>query len=143
MIEKVMYSRVRRWDQTDEPAAYLSCTPSALQCLGGHLVLVLGQRTSPMPGPPKNRISSLEEPPLSEIGMTKLMEQKFWSIMCSNKGTKLLAALPPLKTTTLLLATDICAGTLPAMESQIGKLVSKERMGTDAVDSARIAKGKR
>ena len=64
-------------------------------------------------------MSSLDEPPLSEIGMTKLIEQKFFSIICSNVGTRLLAALPPLKTTTFLRITDIVVSIVFVASSQM------------------------
>ena len=51
-------------------------------------------------------MSSLDEPPLSLIGITYVNEHEFFSITSLNTSTRLLAALPPEKTTSLRLDGD-------------------------------------
>ena len=51
-------------------------------------------------------MSSLDEPPLSLMGITYVNEHEFLSITSLNTSTRLLAALPPEKTTSLRLDGD-------------------------------------
>lgn len=53
------------WDQSHEPRSYVSDT-----CTTWNQILCLRSQIQNSPGPPKTRISSLDDPPLSLIGMT-------------------------------------------------------------------------
>lgn len=74
-----------------------------------------------MPGPPNTRMSSLEEPPLSLIGITYVKERLLFSMTWLKTSTKLLAAEPPLNTTSFLGLTAIALRYLDGHERNKSK----------------------
>ena len=88
-----------------------------------------------MPGPPNTRMSSLEEPPLSLIGMTYVKAQLFFSMTWLKTSTKLLAAEPPLKTTIFLVLAAI-AGTLFRGSEQTRKVTGEWGFAGYSVEKA-------